>query len=72
VRFWIVLKVEKALWMYIRRNHPSGSSFFVAYYEPANDATGNRERCEVYFNQHGLGDKACIRALDFWKNGLAF
>jgi hypothetical protein len=43
---------------------------FVAYYEPKQDDTGNRERCEVYFTQNSPEQKACIRAWDFHENGL--
>jgi hypothetical protein len=43
--------------------------FFVAYYEPSEDGTGNRERCETYFTQYSLGEKCCLRAWDYWENG---
>lgn len=42
---------------------------FVAYYEPKDDESGNRERCESYFTKHGPREKTCVRVWDFWENG---
>jgi hypothetical protein len=42
---------------------------FAAYYEPKDDETGNRERCEAFFTAHGPREKVCVRAWDFWENG---
>jgi hypothetical protein len=39
--------------------------FFVAYYDPAEDGAGNRERCEAYFAQHSPSEKCCLRAWDY-------
>jgi hypothetical protein len=38
---------------------------YVAYYEPKDDAQGNRERCERYFLKHSPSEKTCIHAWDF-------
>jgi hypothetical protein len=42
---------------------------YVAYYEPKDDDSGNRERCETYFARHSPSDRACIRAWDFRDDG---
>ncbi len=42
---------------------------YVGYYEPKDDGSGNRERCEAYFTRHGPSSKACIRAWDFRDDG---
>jgi transcriptional regulator with XRE-family HTH domain len=42
---------------------------YVGYYEPKDDGSGNRERCEAYFTRYGPGNKACIRAWDFRNDG---
>jgi hypothetical protein len=39
--------------------------FFAAYYEPMDDGSGNRERCEAYFTEHHPSKKICIRAWDY-------
>lgn len=39
--------------------------FFAAYYEPMDDGSGNRERCEAYFTEHRPSEKMCIRAWDY-------
>jgi hypothetical protein len=38
---------------------------YVAYYEPKDDMSGNRERCEAYFRKHNPTEKSCIHAWDF-------
>jgi hypothetical protein len=38
--------------------------FFAAYYEPQDDGSGNREKCEAYFAERRPKDKFCIRAWD--------
>lgn len=38
--------------------------FFAAYYEPKDDNSGNRERCEMHFTEHSPAQKLCIRAWD--------
>jgi hypothetical protein len=43
---------------------------YVGYYEPKDDGSGNRERCEAYFTRSGPSSKACIRAWDFGDDGL--
>jgi len=39
--------------------------FFAAYYEPMDDKTGNRERCEAYFTKHRPSEQICIKAWDY-------
>jgi len=39
--------------------------FFAAYYEPKDDDTGNRERCEAYFRTHFPGEGASFREWAF-------
>jgi hypothetical protein len=39
---------------------------FAAYYEPKDDSTGNRQRCEEYFTKNSPREKTCVRAWDFW------
>jgi hypothetical protein len=41
----------------------------VGYYEPKEDGSGNRERCEEYFTHASPPLKTCIHAWDFDKNG---
>jgi transcription regulator MmyB-like protein len=43
-------------------------TLFAAYYEPKDDETGNRERCDAFFGQHSPKDRQCIRAWDFQEN----
>ncbi len=38
---------------------------YVGYYEPKEDESGNRERCEAFFTQATPTHKMCIRAWDF-------
>jgi hypothetical protein len=42
---------------------------FAAYYTPARDESGNRERCEAHFAEYSPTDRGCIRAWDFPENG---
>ena len=42
---------------------------YVGYFEPKDDASGNRQRCEAYFRQHAPTSSACIRAWDFHQDG---
>lgn len=42
---------------------------YVGYYEPKDDNSGNRERCEAYFTQYSPANKGCIRAWDFRDEG---
>ena len=42
---------------------------YVGYYEPKDDASGNRERCEAYFTRSHSGNRGCIRAWDFRDDG---
>ncbi|MFN8379527.1 MAG: hypothetical protein U0452_12745, partial [Anaerolineae bacterium] len=38
--------------------------FFAAFYEPRDDHTGNRERCEAYFSEVGPDTKYTLNAWD--------
>lgn len=40
---------------------------FLAYYEPVDDHSGNRKRCEAFFTQYSPHPKASFRAWDFWE-----
>ena len=40
---------------------------FAAYYEPKDDGSGNRERCEQFFTQYSPPVKSCVCAWDFWE-----
>jgi hypothetical protein len=42
---------------------------FVGYYEPKEDQSGNRERCEAYFSRYCSDRQTCIRAWDFRTDG---
>ena len=42
---------------------------YVGYYEPKDDARGNRERCQAYFTHSSSGNTGCIRAWDFRDDG---
>jgi hypothetical protein len=37
---------------------------FLVYYEPKDDGSGNRARCEAYFGQQGRDQHACLRVWD--------
>jgi hypothetical protein len=41
---------------------------FIAYYEPKDDESGNRQRCEHYFKQYSPSSRSCICAWDFDQN----
>ena len=43
-------------------------ALFAAYYEPKDDDTGNRERCEAFFTRHSPKRRRCIHAWDFPEN----
>jgi hypothetical protein len=45
---------------------------FVGYYEPKEDHSGNRERCEAYFTQYRSDRQTCIRAWDLRADGGKF
>lgn len=38
--------------------------FFAAYYEPRDDSTGNRKRCEAYFTERNSAAKCVMKAWD--------
>jgi hypothetical protein len=42
---------------------------YVGYFEPKDDASGNRRRCEAYFSQHAPASARCIAAWDFHRDG---
>jgi hypothetical protein len=42
---------------------------FVAYHEPTSDDSGNRERCEAFFDQNRPSEKRCVCAWDYWEHG---
>src|SRR5262249_38380630 len=42
---------------------------YVGYFEPKDDTSGNRQRCEAYFTQHAPTSANCIAAWDFHHDG---
>lgn len=38
---------------------------YVGYFEPADDTSRNRQRCEAYFSQHAPTSARCIATWDF-------
>jgi hypothetical protein len=43
-------------------------TLFAAYYEPKDDDSGNRERCEAFFKRFSPKRQHCIHAWDFPEN----
>jgi hypothetical protein len=42
---------------------------YVGYFEPVDDSSGNRQRCEAYFSQHERTSPTCLAAWDFHPGG---
>jgi hypothetical protein len=42
---------------------------YIGYFEPKDDTSGNRQRCEAYFTQHAPTSASCIAAWDFHPDG---